>query len=130
MGAGRPFNSTTPAWRSLTAAKVAAYRFMMANKKQEATKSGCAKYMGIARGTAIKWWDVIKWEKDDFKNIITIKKYWNEYKSYNYNVEHIKRKYGFEETYIIMMTAVLYVLFKEEHIKYWHVHYREIVKQL
>ena len=45
MGAGRPYNSTTPTWRSLTAVKVAAYRFMMANKKQKATKSGCAKYM-------------------------------------------------------------------------------------
>lgn len=75
MGAGRPYNSTTPTWRSLTAVKVAAYRFMMANKKQKATKSGCAKYMRIARGTAIKWWDVIKWEKDDFKNIIIIKKF-------------------------------------------------------
>ena len=130
MGAGRPYNSITPAWRSHTAARVAAYRFLMANKKQKATKSGCAKYMGIARGTVIKWWDVIKWEKDDFKNVIIIKKYWNKYKSYTYNVEHIKEKSGFEEQYIIMMKAVLNVLLKEKHIKYWHVHYKEIVKQL
>ena len=130
MGAGRPYNSTTPAWRSHAAAKVAAYRFLMANKKQKATKSGCAKYMGIARGTVIKWWDTIKWEKDDFKNIIIIKKYWNEYKNDTYNVEHIHKKCGFEEQYIYMMTAVLHVLFQEEKIKDWHVHYQEIVKQL
>ena len=95
MGAGRPNNSITPAWRSYPAKKVAAYRFLMANKKQKATKAGCAKYMGIARGTVIKWWDAISWEKEDFKNIIIIKKYWNEYRSYAYNVDRIMKKYGF-----------------------------------
>jgi len=130
MPAGRPYNSTTPPWRSYPAMKVAVYRFLMANKKQKATKSGCAKYMGIARGTVIKWWNVIKWEKEDFKNIIIIKKYWNKHRSYSYNVECIKRKYGFEENYIYMMCTVLHVLFSEEYIKYWHVHYREIVKEL
>ncbi len=130
MGAGRPHNSYTPAWRSYPAAKVAVYRFLMANKKQKATKSGCAQYMGISRGTVIKWWDAVKWEKEDFKNIIIIKKCWNEYRSYTYNVERIKKKYGFVENYIHMMTSVLEVLFSEEYIRYWHVHYREIVKDL
>lgn len=130
MGAGRPNNSITPAWRSYPAKKVAAYRFLMANKKQKATKAGCAKYMGIARGTVIKWWDAISWEKEDFKNIIIIKKYWNEYRSYAYNVDRIMKKYGFDENYIHMMVAVLDVLYSEGYINYWHVHYREIVKDL
>lgn len=55
MPAGRPHNSTTPPWNSEPAIKVAVYRYLIVNKKQKATKSGCAQYMGITPNSVIKW---------------------------------------------------------------------------
>lgn len=64
MVAGRPFNSTTPAWRSKPAIKVRMYHFLCYLERETPTKYGCAKTMGISRTTAIKWFDAMKWSKE------------------------------------------------------------------
>ena len=45
MGAGRPYNSTTPAWRSKPAIKVRMYHFMCYMDKKTPNKYDCAKTM-------------------------------------------------------------------------------------
>lgn len=64
--AGRPYNSTTPAWKSKPAIKVCAYRLMHYIEEKEATKYSCAKDLGMSRTTVIKWWDIVDWEGGDF----------------------------------------------------------------
>lgn len=57
MGAGRPYNSTTPAWRSKPAIKVRMYHFLCYMDKKTPNKYDCAKTM-----------------KDGFENITVIDK--------------------------------------------------------
>ena len=64
MGAGRPYNSTTPAWRSKPAIKVRMYHFLCYIDKKTPNKSDCAKTMKMSRTTAIKWFDDMKWSKE------------------------------------------------------------------
>lgn len=66
MGAGRPYNSTTPAWRSKPAIKVCAYKLHCYLNGIEATKSECARIIGASRVTVIKWWNTVDWEHGDF----------------------------------------------------------------
>lgn len=68
MSAGRPYNSTTPAWRSKPCLKVCAYKLYCHLKETEATKSECARVTGLSRTTVIKWWNTVDWECGDFKN--------------------------------------------------------------
>lgn len=65
MTAGRPYNSTTPAWRSKPAVKVGMYHFLCHIHYYEGpTKSGCARLMGISRNTVIKWFDDLRWSQE------------------------------------------------------------------
>ena len=58
---GRPYNSTTPAWRNKAAIKVRAYRWL---ERDKATKYGCAQMMQMSRTTVIKWWDAMEWSDE------------------------------------------------------------------
>ena len=66
MAAGRPHNSTTPAWNSKPCLKVCAYKLYCYLNETEATKSGCARMTGLSRVTVIKWWDTIDWDDGYF----------------------------------------------------------------
>lgn len=66
MGAGRPFNSKTPAWRSKPAIKVGAYKLLCYLRGREATKSECSRNLNLSRNTVIKWWNSVDWNGEDF----------------------------------------------------------------
>ena len=70
MTAGRPHNNKTPLWRNKAAMKVRAYRWM---ERENATRSGCAKVMGISRHTAIKWWNRMAWSEEDYKAFTAVR---------------------------------------------------------
>ena len=123
MPAGRPHNSTTPPWNSEPAIKVAVYRFLMKNKRKKESKSGCARFMKISRTTVVKWWDIIEWSKEDYKNITTIRKRWNDKYSDEKNIKVFSTKYGMEDGYIRTLVAVLSMLFGEGHMDNWSGHY-------
>lgn len=50
----------TPLWRSRSAAKVRAYRFV-----HDRDKSDCARITGLSRSTVIKWWDQAAWTPEN-----------------------------------------------------------------
>lgn len=75
MGAGRPYNSTTPAWRSKPAIKVRMYHFLCYIAHKKPTKYDCARYMKISRTTAIKWFDAMKWSKERDAEYWEVKKW-------------------------------------------------------
>ena len=66
MAAGRPHNSTTPAWNSKPCLKVCAYKLYCYLNETEATKSECARMTGSSRVTVIKWWNTVDWKNGDF----------------------------------------------------------------
>jgi len=65
MPAGRPYNSNTPEWRSQSAVRVRAYRFVTGD---QGNKADCAKRMGLSRTTVHKWWDRVAWTSAGSKN--------------------------------------------------------------
>ena len=67
MTAGRPYKSQTPPWRSKPALRVCLYRLLCFLEKREASKSACARELGISRTTVIKWWDITDWEGGDYE---------------------------------------------------------------
>ncbi len=118
--AGRPTGSTTPVWRNEAAIKVAVYRFLMNYKHQEATKSGCARYMDVSRTTAIKWWDTIRWTQEDLKNLTTIREEWNDDIDDEDNVTRLAEEYDLEADYIRVIVDVLDMLYDSNYSKYWN----------
>ena len=75
MSAGRPYNSTTPPWRSKPAIKVRMYHFLCYLEHKTPTMYGCAKDMKISRTTAIKWFDAMKWTKERNTEYWEVKKW-------------------------------------------------------
>lgn len=67
MTAGRPYNSQTPPWRSKPALRVCLYRLLCFLEKREASKSACARELGVSRTTVIKWWNLTDWEGGDYE---------------------------------------------------------------
>jgi len=66
MTAGRPHNSQTPPWRSNPAIRVCLFRLQCFLEKREASKSACARELGLSRTTVIKWWNLTDWESGDY----------------------------------------------------------------
>lgn len=75
MTAGRPYNSTTPLWRSKPAVKVSMYHFLCFLEHKEPTQYGCAKEMGISRTTAIKWFEATRWSKERDEQYRSVRKW-------------------------------------------------------
>ncbi len=123
MGAGRPSGSKTPVWRNEAAIKVVVYRFLMIYKKQEATKSGCVKYMKVSRNTATKWWDVVRWTPEDLGNLRTVRLEWDDDMNQENNVKRFQEEYHFETEYIRILIEVLDMLYYSRYAKYWNVQF-------
>lgn len=75
MSAGRPYNSTTPLWRSKPAVKVAIYHFLCFHDHKEPTKYGCAKEMGISRTTTTKWFEATRWDEKRQQQYWTVRRW-------------------------------------------------------
>lgn len=73
MPAGRPHSSTTPAWRSKPAIRVCLYHYLCYLFRKPPTKYGCAKEMGISRTTAIKWFETMRWNKEQHERYWAIR---------------------------------------------------------
>lgn len=113
MRAGRPYNSKTPVWRNKTAIKVRMYHFLCFQEHKTPTKYGCAKYMNISRTTAIKWFDVMKWNNDRNTEYWAVRKWLLE----NYKVEgqHIPERCAEELGYNLTDVQLDMEMFKIEH---------------
>ncbi len=64
MPQGRPYNSLTPAYRSLPAMSICVWKLQRYLNNEEMTKSACARDLGLSRHTVIKWWDTIEWNHE------------------------------------------------------------------
>ncbi len=111
MPAGRPFNSITPPWRSTPAVMVVTYRFLMTYKRQEATKSGCARYCGISRNTVIKWWDLIEWTPQEMRNLSLVYYQWDDKKTEEENIKRLSYSIVTDTEHIRLYIATLDMLY-------------------
>jgi len=130
MPAGRPFDSKTPLWRNSAAIKVVTYRFLMAYKGMDASKSGCARYMSLSRTTVIKWWHVIEWTEDDIHAINKIAIQCNPHYFTNVEIKRFCEVMKSSEDYIRLMIAVLIMLYDGQYIRYWHISKSKNVKEI
>lgn len=98
MSAGRPYNSTTPAWRSKPAIKVRMYHFLCFLEHKKPTMYGCAKYMKISRTTAIKWFNAMKWSKERHTEYWEVRKWVLEKygEACQYSPEHCSEELGYD----------------------------------
>lgn len=98
MGAGRPYHSMTPPWRSKPAVKVRMYLFLCMIELRTPTAYGCVKEMRISRTTAIKWFDAMRWDEDQLKRYWVIKKWvlGNYGEKYQYDAECCAKDLGYD----------------------------------
>ena len=117
MGAGRPYNSTTPAWRSKPAIKVRMYHFLCYIDNKTPNKSDCAKTMKMSRTTAIKWFDDMKWSKERDNEYWEVRKWvLTNRNDFQFSPEHCSQQLGYSVDDIrldmeMLKIEPLYVIF-------------------